>query len=296
MFEGSFDNKNGEQVVPNHGERINYEHPNDTSSTHSSTREYYTISTTTYNINSSSIDKCGINSNVNIDIGNAIFDITYSKCERRILYGIESCNGTLIFDISHELLDVVINSTCFREDETIGIISVRDNVHRLTNTNTDSAVNTKNDNDNAPNANARCNDTRFELLSEDGEKVTISMDEKYASILIIIVDSNTMRQYIGHIRFNCGSATYNATYISLGIVDNDSYDALLRYDWTKDTIVGAIGKPLTSMLAYNDDALHDPEMMYGMEIATASMHTDGEKITVPIVSKYVSISITIGNW
>jgi len=176
MPKGSFDNENGEQALLNNGEHIDDERRNNISVTNDvcimhSTREHHAISTTTYNINSSSISKCDIDSIVNDDNDYVIFGVMCSRGKRRILNGIDTCNSALIFVLLHKLSDVFINSICLREDETIGVISVRDNVHQLTNTNTGSAVNTTNDNDNDSNANANCNDTRSELSSEYGERI-----------------------------------------------------------------------------------------------------------------------------
>ena len=274
IFEGSFDNGSGEQLAIRDGEHTNYRHPNDTSSTHSSTNEYRIISTTTYNINSSSTIEYDID---NIDNDNTLFDITCPRGKLRILDGVETRSGVLL----HKLSDVIINSICPREDETIGLISARNIVHQQTDTGSNYIVNvvsTNNDNDNASNANANYNDTRSELSSEYGERIMMSNDSKYTSISVTIIVINTK-----HWRIDCihssycthnKSANYNDMCILSSIVDNSIYHLLVRYDWTRDTVVRFVVGPSTSISVCNVGTLYESEIVYDANNITANLRTD----------------------
>ena len=264
MFEGSFDDGSGEQVVLNHGERINHEHSNDTSSTN------HTHNSTIHSI---------------IDIVNSkiTFDGTYSRREWEALIDTDTGNVGPESNASRISSSVDIYNTYLHEDKTIGIISVQDNVHQFTNASnhyTGNVVNTNNDNDStsiANSANANYYDTRsgLSLPSEYGERIMISNDSEYTSISItIILDSNNQHWRIDCIcspRTHNERASYNDMCTLSNIVNNSIYHLLIKYDWIRDEVVRFVGRTsiLTSLCSVG--TLHNSKMIYDMD---ASMHTD----------------------
>ena len=282
VLEGSFGNKNGEQVALNHGERINYRHPNDISSSHSSTNEYYIASTTTYGINSSSTINYYTNSIVNSDTDKIIFDGTCTRRERRTLISIsgiyDETSGSIAPCASSSL---VVHNNRICKDEDIGIISVRGIIHQLTNTNNDSIASKNDDNNSTATTNANYNGTRHELSSDDGEGITTSIDCNCTTISIT-VGSNILHRQIDYIHpsYHTHNKSVRCTVMHrlLSIVNNNIYNTLIGYDWTRDTIgIGRVsGRHSTSILLYRASTLHSSEMIYDVNNMTASLHNDGD--------------------
>ena len=282
MFEGSFDNGNGEQVVLNHGERVDYEHQNDASSTKYNTCTTYYSSIQAHHTHNSMI-KYYNNSIVNIDNSKTTFGSTYPRKKLRMLIDINIGGGTSIaFIAAHTSSDVVIlSNVCFHSDKHNGIISVNDIMHRLTNMMgqcTDKTVGINNDNGNTSTTSTTCNDTRYaELLSEYGERVTTSFDCNYTSFGITI-GINTLSWHTNYIHTSFCVNNENATYDTLRVYNKNTCGTLIGYDRTRDTIgIGRVSeKHSTLILLYSTVTLHNSDMIYGMDNTSASMHTDGD--------------------
>jgi hypothetical protein len=201
--------------------------------------------------------------------------------EQHTVIDIETDNVRSKSIASRTSTDEVIYNINLDEDETIGLISARNIVHQQTDTGSNYIVNvvsTNNDNDNASNANANYNDTRSELSSEYGERIMMSNDSKYTSISVTIIVINTK-----HWRIDCihssycthnKSANYNDMCILSSIVDNSIYHLLVRYDWTRDTVVRFVVGPSTSISVCNVGTLYESEIVYDANNITANLRTD----------------------
>ena len=179
-----FNDGNGEHM----DQQSVYKYPNDTSChiMYSSMHEHYThiISTSKYKFNSI----------ININNGMIIFGSIYSRRERVMLNGIDidddKSNGSVA---TLTPSNVVFHLICLDRDEHIGITSVNNIMHRLTNTMsrcTDDVVGVdNNDNNNISIVDTNYNGTRSAKLlpsSEYGEHIT-SVDTNHTPINKILL-------------------------------------------------------------------------------------------------------------